>query len=101
MNILKKINLMRIERGWSIYRLSIESGVSQSTLTNMFNRETLPSIPTLESICNAFKITLSDFFKEENNTYIYEDDEILSLFHKLNGSSKESILTIMKELINK
>ena len=36
MDVLKKINKLRIDRNWSVYRLSVESGVSQSTLTNMF-----------------------------------------------------------------
>ena len=65
MDILRKINKMRLDRNWSIYRLSVESDVPQSTLTNMFNRETLPSITTLEAICNAFDVSLSEFFKED------------------------------------
>ena len=64
MDVLKKINTLRLQRNWSVYRLSVESGIPQSTLTNMFNRETLPSITTLECICNAFHITMSDFFLE-------------------------------------
>lgn len=65
MDVLKKINKMRLDRGWSVYRLSVESGIAQSTLTNMFNRETQPSITTLQLICDAFGITLADFFRED------------------------------------
>lgn len=54
------------ERGWTEYRLSKESGLSESTLANIFRRNTLPSISTLESICAAFGITLSQFFAEGN-----------------------------------
>lgn len=61
MNILKKINSMRLERGWSVYRLSVEADLPQSTMINMFNRETLPSLTTLESLCRAFGVTLSEF----------------------------------------
>ncbi len=67
-DILRKINKMRLDRNWSIYRLSVESEVPQSTLTNMFNRETLPSITTLSSICKAFNISLSEFFLKKQHS---------------------------------
>lgn len=102
MNILKKINKMRIDRGWSIYRLSVESGIPQSTLTNMFNRETLPSITTLECICSAFGITMAEFFTEENNpTVEISDNEIISLLQELNGESKLLILSLIRQLSKK
>lgn len=52
------------ERDWSGYRLAIESGLSQSTIANIFNRSTTPSIATLECICAGLGITLSQFFAE-------------------------------------
>ena len=98
MNILKKINQLRLERKWSIYRLSVMSGVSQSTLTNMFNRETLPSITTLECICNAFNITLSDFFKEdETNAHGQDELELLAYYRLASENTKKVIMMILKE----
>ena len=52
-------------RGWSEYRLAKESGLSPSTLANIFKRNTVPSVTTLEAICGAFHITLAQFFAEE------------------------------------
>ena len=97
MNILKKINKMRIDRGWSIYRLSVESGISQSTLTNMFNRETLPSITTLECICNAFGITMSEFFAEEktSNANTFDETELIKLFNNLNEEDRDLVIRLM------
>ena len=89
---------MRLDRDWSVYRLSLESGISQSTLTNMFNRETLPSITTLECICNAFGISMSDFFKEDEKNSV--DEEFISLYNALDDDLKKSVLTIMKKLKN-
>jgi len=101
MNVLKKINKIRLERGWSIYRLSNESGISQSTLTNMFNRETLPSITTLECLCNAFGITMSEFFKEENIDKQNEDlnSELLNLFSKFSEEEKNSALILFRSIV--
>jgi len=53
------------ERGWTAYRLSKESGLSESTLANIFKRNNVPAISTLEYICKAFHISLSQFFAEE------------------------------------
>ena len=64
MNVLEKIKKMQDARGWSTYKLSYESGITQSTLSNMFSRQTCPTVDTLEKICEAFGITLSEFFEE-------------------------------------
>ena len=102
MDVLKKINKLRLNRGWSVYRLSVESGISQSTLTNMFNRETLPSITTLECLCNAFGITVSEFFSEPNQkTDDRSEQEMLALYQALSEDTKQSILTILRELAKK
>lgn len=102
MNILKKINQMRLDRSWSIYRLSVESGIPQSTLTNMFNRETLPSITTLECICNAFGITMSEFFAEDmGKSQLDTEQEILTLYRALSDETKDSVLVILRELSKK
>ena len=99
MDILKKINKMRLDKNWSIYRLSIESGVSQSTLTNMFNRETLPSITTLECLCHAFGITRSDFFQDPDSAKKeFDHSEIVNLYQCLTEKEKESVLILLRSI---
>ncbi len=99
MNTLKKINKIRLERNWSIYRLSVESGISQSTLTNMFNCETLPSITTLECLCHAFGITMAEFFTEDTGgAQSPSDRELLALYHGLSDEAQQSVVTLLREL---
>lgn len=64
MDANQRLQQMLDERGWTNYKLSKKSGLSESTLANIFRRNTTPSIPTLEAICNAFGITLSQFFAD-------------------------------------
>ena len=98
MDVLRKINKMRIDRDWSVYRLSVESGVSQSTLTNMFNRETLPSITTLECLCGAFGITMSKFFEEITDRELTDDEqELLRLYAAASDNTKKAIMMILRE----
>ena len=64
MDAKQRIRELMAERKWSEYRLAIASGLSQSTIANIFNRNTTPSVSTLESICTGFGITLAQFFAE-------------------------------------
>ena len=68
MDVIQRIDDLLEARNWSDYKLSAESGLSPSTIANIHRRNTLPSIPTLEAICSAFGITLSQFFSEDLTT---------------------------------
>lgn len=64
MDTHERLQQLLKERGWSEYRLAKSCGLSESTIANIFRRNTLPSIATLETICGGFGITLSQFFAE-------------------------------------
>ena len=64
MDVNKRIQALMKERGWTPYRLAKESGLSDATVGNLFRRNTVPSMITLEAICNGLGITLSQFFAE-------------------------------------
>lgn len=64
MDTLERLRQLQKQRGWTDYRLARESGLSDSTIINIYRRNALPSIPTLEAICRAFGLTLSQFFAE-------------------------------------
>ena len=98
MTILEKIDKLRRARGWSINNLAMEAMLTQSTLNNLYTRKTDPKIHTLQAICNAFGITMSDFFKE--NSELNQDDEFVTLYNALDADLKKSILTIMRRLKN-
>lgn len=62
MDAQKRIGQLMEERGWTDYRLAKEANLSHSTVTNMFNRNDAPTLPTLKAVCRAFGITLAQFF---------------------------------------
>lgn len=64
MDTHERLNQLMKERGWTTYRLAINSGLSESTIANIFKRNAVPSIATLEAICRGFGITMSQFFAE-------------------------------------
>ena len=93
MEVLEKIEKLRKEKGWSINYLAMESGLTQSTLNNLYSRNTEPKISTLRAICGAFGITLSDFFKEEER-----EDELIRRVKSLSVDNKKALLQIVKNL---
>ena len=64
MDTLQRLHQLLDERGWSEYRLAKNCGLSNSTIANIYHRNTVPSITTLEAICAGFGISLSQFFAE-------------------------------------
>ena len=64
MDTLQRLHQLLDERGWSEYRLAKNCGLSNSTIANIYHRNTIPSISTLEAICTSFGISLSQFFAE-------------------------------------
>ena len=98
MDILKRIDDLRKERGWSMYRLADEAGITQSTIANMFSRKTLPSISTLQEICQAFNISLSEFFGDSNNELNNNEFLLLANYRKLSIKNKGIVNTLINML---
>ena len=98
MNTLERIRKLLDDRNWSMYKLSKLSGVSQSTLSNMFSRNNDPSISTLEDICKAFGITLSQFFANEGELVVLtkEQSEMLEKWATLSDEQKSALLKLLK-----
>ncbi len=102
METIERIKYHMNMRGWSEYRLAKEAGLSQSTISNIFKRNTLPSIPTLEIMCSAFGITLSQFFSDNDDTSSLSDEqkELLNKWVKLSSGQRNAILKLIMEITN-
>ena len=102
-DVLDHINQICKSYGWSYYRLAQEADVPYSTITNMMKRNTIPSIPTLERICYAFGITLSEFFIEtelEKATEQRPFNHLISYWSKISMEDQELLLSVAKRLAN-
>ena len=65
-DILATITEYREDRGWTEYQLAEHSGLPQSTISSWYRKNMVPTIPSLEKICSAFGITLSQLFAEDD-----------------------------------
>ena len=100
MNTLERIHYHMKLRGWSEYRLAKEADLSQSTIANIFRRDTIPSIPTLECICKAFGLTLSQFFSDsEQEDGVTEDEhELLMIWSTLSEEQQQLMMNLIREM---
>lgn len=99
MNVTDKIKLLAKDRGWSEYRLVKESGLATSTIANIYHRNTIPSIPTLEVLCATFGITLSQFFSNNDMVALSaEQNELLSLWAKLSDEQRKVLFSLMNTM---
>lgn len=102
MDVLARLQKLLEDRGWSEYRLSKECGLSQSTIGNIFRRNTVPSLDSLEKICVSFGITLSQFFTENDMVELTPDLKIIfEQWRVLSPSQKEAVLQMIKAMNQK
>ena len=100
MDAQSRIRELMSARNWTEYRLAIEAKLSQSTIANIFVRNTVPSIATLESICNGFGITMAQFFAEGDMVELSCEQK--ELFHQwvfLTKEQKEAIAHIIRVMV--
>lgn len=95
MDVLKRIKDLMEQRGWTEYKLAKESNLSQSTISNMFARNTLPTIPTLEAICKALKISLSEFFVDDREC---TKNKVMSKYTRLNDEQQELVIKLIDNM---
>lgn len=87
------------ERSWTEYKLSKECGLAQSTIGNIFRRNTVPSVATLETICKGFGITMSQFFAETDMVELSPDmKELFDCWVCLTASQKSAALQMLKAM---
>ena len=101
MDILNRILELRSERNWSEYQLAERSGITQSTISAWFRLNTLPTIPSLLKICDAFGITMSQFFMEDGENIpnlTPSQKEVLYQVSKLSEEQQNKLAEFLKVL---
>ena len=102
MNVKEKLTSILKNRGWSYYHLAKESNIAWSTIRNMFDRGTEPTLPTLEAICHGLGITLSELLTDDVSDQLTpEQRELLENWEKLDDEDKKLCLCLLRSLNQK
>ena len=99
-NVLERITYYRTQKGWTEYQLAEKSGLTQSTISSWYLKHMTPSISSLEKICQAFEITLSQFFSTEENSFSLTSvqKELLEASGRLTEKQQKALIEFFKLL---
>ncbi len=99
-DILNEISQLRMKRNWSEYELAKNAGIPQSTISTWYRKKQMPSIPTLEKVCQGFGITLSQFFAEDGEAVFLtaEEREVLENWGSLTAKQRALFLELFKTI---
>lgn len=97
-DVLERITQLREERHWTEYQLAEKSGLTQSTISSWYRKGMLPTIPSLSKICDAFGITISQFFLDNTNQSVLLNGKQLSLLSAVSKLTPEQFDTLLQFL---
>ena len=96
-DILGMIRKNREARGWTEYQLAERSGLPQSTISSWYQKGMTPSFSSLEKICDAFGLTLSQFFADGELRLALTPAQhpLLEKWTRLTPAQQRALLTVM------
>lgn len=100
-NVLERITELREQRHWTEYQLAEHSGLTQSTISSWYRKGILPTLPSLERICLAFGITMSQFFDDgSSNTPLVTSTQkqLLDSIAKLDSVQVEALTNFLDKI---
>ena len=99
-DILATITTYREKRGWTEYQLAEHSGLPQSTISSWYRKNMMPTIPSLEKICSAFGITISQLFAEGDSPVSLTESQqkLLERWARLNEEQQTVIFALIDKM---
>ncbi|MDE7478277.1 MAG: helix-turn-helix domain-containing protein, partial [Lachnospiraceae bacterium] len=102
-DVINRIQYFLEYKHWSLYKLAKEAGMPYASLSNIFNRKTVPSIPTLDRICKGFGINLAAFFEYDKNPIELKglsaaEQDIINSYRVLSVKDKELLTAYLDGL---
>lgn len=99
-DVLERITSHRQKKKWTEYELAERSGLTQSTISSWYRKGIVPTIPSLERVCSAFGITLSQFFAADEEDFSLTDiqKELLHEAGRLTEQQLRSLIDLLRTL---
>lgn len=103
-DILNTITAFREARNWSVYDLAAHAEMKPTTISTWYNTNAIPTLPSLYKICNAFQITLSEFFAKveerqlETVAVTPQQSAMLEKWSVLRHEQQEALLRLLETM---
>lgn len=98
MDIAKRITFFREQKCYTTNKLALKAGISQSFLRDLELANKKPTVETIRVLCETLGISLRDFFDEETENAIMNDN-LLRAIYRLTPEQRCK-LTEFLELLN-
>ena len=91
--IAERIKELCEKKDMTMYALAQKTGISQSSLSNIMNRGSVPTFLTLGRICDGLGMTLAQFFAEgeDRPDLTAEQKKVLEVWEALSDREKEAV----------
>lgn len=96
--IRERISALRIQKGVSEYKMSIDLGHSKSYIQSISTGRAMPSMTEFLYICEYLGVTPQQFF-DENNDYPAQINELLKYAKNMKKENIEILLDVAKRFI--
>lgn len=99
-DILAVITAYRQARGWTEYQLAERSGLPQSTISSWYRKKMVPTVSSLEKICAAFGIPLSQLFAEEDDPVSLTESQkkLLERWSRLSEEQQAVVFALIDQM---
>lgn len=90
-----RIKQIRKDRNIKLINLAHDSGISQPSLSNVENGKKTLSIETLEKVCDALGVSLSEFFSPQQKELPPKQYELLQAVEHLSDTQLDSLINLI------
>lgn len=100
MDIRKRIDELRKEKGWSRSELAHKLEISYTALKNWYNgKDCMPALKTVYKVCTVFGMTSAELFADAEEDRLSADQIAwLELYLNLSDKQKKTVLALAKSL---
>lgn len=98
--IRRRISELRMQKGVSEYKMSLDLGHSKSYIQSISSGKALPSLTEFLFICDYLNVSPKDFFDSEQATPALVN-ELSALARKMSSDDLEALLHVARQLSKK
>ena len=97
-DIVKKLENIRTNRGLSVYKVTQLADISQQTYYSWIKENVMPSMTSLKKVCNVLGVEITDILTDDSDSLEFET--LKSKWNMMTLSQKQSIMSIIDNYIN-
>ena len=97
-DIVRKLENIRANRGLSVYKVTQLAEISQQTYYSWIKDNVMPSMTSLKKVCNVLGVEITDILTDNSDSLEFET--LKSKWNMMTLSQKQSIMSIIDNYIN-